>query len=130
MQSERKGNVEMSRVKIVLTVGVALSLVALALIFSPKQTHSAVVADPQIGKSLGVAASFALIVNDVHEGSAAAEANLASGDFILEVDGKQFFSLTEFQSLVRASDKPLKLRVLRINDSGQQEVFEVHTRRP
>ncbi|HEX8128541.1 MAG TPA: PDZ domain-containing protein [Pyrinomonadaceae bacterium] len=120
----------MSRVKIVLTVGVALSLVALALIFSPKQTHSAVVADPQIGKSLGVAASFALIVNDVHEGSAAAEANLASGDFILEVDGKQFFSLTEFQSLVRASDKPLKLRVLRINDSGQQEVFEVHTRRP
>ncbi|HZH31149.1 MAG TPA: PDZ domain-containing protein [Pyrinomonadaceae bacterium] len=120
----------MSRVKIILTAVVTSSLVALALIFSPEPTQSAGVADPQTGKSLGVAASFALIVNDVHEGSPAAEANLAPGDFILGVDGKQFFSLNEFQSLVRAPGKPLKLRVLRINDSGQQDVFEVHTRRP
>jgi S1-C subfamily serine protease len=120
----------MSRVKIILTVGVVLSMVALSLIFSPKPTLSAGIANPQTGKSLGVAATFALIVNDVHAGSPAAEANLASGDFILEVDGKQFFSLTEFQSLVGASDKPLKLRVLRLDDSGRQEVFEVHTRRP
>jgi membrane-associated protease RseP (regulator of RpoE activity) len=129
VQPERK-EVEMSRVKIILTLGVTLALAALMLIFSPKPTQSASVAEPQNNKSLGVTASFALVVNDVQEGSPAAEANLASGDFILDVDGKQFFSLTEFQNLVRASNKPLKLRVLRINEAGQQEVFEVHTRRP
>lgn len=136
----------MTLTKTMVSAVVVLLFVTLVLAFSPKLSTSTKVPVASIsddmetkdsnpvnlkesqGKKLGIGATFAVIVNDVQPGTLASEVNLTSGDFILDVNGKQFFSLREFQGLIETSARPLKLRVLRLNESCQNEVFEVHLR--
>ena len=70
---------------------------------------------PALAQQLGVSAKQGLVVQNVQEGSPAADAGFERGDVIVEVDKKPIKSVAEFRESVanRAKGKPMLFRVQR-----------------
>ena len=70
---------------------------------------------PALAQQLGVRATQGLVVQDVREGSPAADAGFERGDVIVEVDKKPVTSLAELREAVdrRAKGKPMLFRIQR-----------------
>ena len=69
---------------------------------------------PQVAKQLGVEGSDGLIVTDVDQAGPAAEAGIARGDVVLEINRQSVKSVEEVQTaLDRAGDRPILLLLAR-----------------
>ena len=69
---------------------------------------------PQTAKQLGLDATEGLVVTDVDESGSAADAGIARGDVILEVNRRPVSSVEDLQSaLTSAGDRPVLLLVSR-----------------
>ena len=70
---------------------------------------------PALAQQLGVSAKQGLVVQNVQEGSPAAEAGFERGDVIVEVDKKPIKSVAELRESVdkRAKGKPMLFRIQR-----------------
>ena len=70
---------------------------------------------PALAQQLRVSAKQGLVVQNVQEGSPAADAGFERGDVIVEVDKKPIKSVAEFRESVanRAKGKPMLFRVQR-----------------
>ena len=69
---------------------------------------------PQVAKQLGVEGSDGLIVTDVDQSGPAAEAGIARGDVVLEINRQAVKSVDDVQSaLDRAGDRPILLLLAR-----------------
>jgi len=76
---------------------------------------------PQVAESLGLDRTDGVVVRAVRPGSAADEAGLRRGDFILEIDRKRIKNLSDFQNAANSINKDEVVLVL--VDRGETTLF-------
>lgn len=81
---------------------------------------------PKQKASFGMTGSIAFRVNNVFSGSPAQQLGLQRGDFIVEIDGKQFFSIGDLMEMLAEKNPGDEVDVayIRFNEESKQREYK------